>query len=100
MLKMSEGGSMMSVLDNFQEWKDFLHRRVNQAENLGMDRDSITNVAYYLGDYLAKGIDPKNPQESVLRDLWSVADEGEQKVIAGLMVKLVDGDGTQQNRVQ
>jgi signal transduction histidine kinase len=90
----------MSVLDNFQEWKDFLQRRVNQAENLGMDRDSINNVAYYLGDYLAKGVDPKNPQERVLQDLWSVADEGEQKVIASLMVKLVDGDGTQQNRVQ
>ncbi|SFJ24516.1 DUF3243 domain-containing protein [Thermoflavimicrobium dichotomicum] len=83
----------MSVLENFQEWKNFLSSRVNQAQNMGMDQQTISNLAYELGDYLAKGVDPKNEQERLLKDLWDVADEQEQKTIAGLMVKLVsDGN--------
>ncbi len=80
----------MSVLDNFQEWKEFLADRVNQAENLGMDRETINDLAYEIGDYLAKDVDPKNVQERVLKDLWDVANEEEQRTIARLMVKLVD----------
>lgn len=80
----------MSVLENFHEWKDFLSARVNQAETLGMDRETINNLAYQIGDYLAKDIDPKNVQERLLKDLWDVADEEEQRTMASLMVKLVD----------
>jgi hypothetical protein len=82
----------MSVLDNFEQWKDFLSSRVNQAESLGMDRETINDLAYRLGDYLAKDIDPQNPQERLLKDLWEVASEEEQRTMAGLMVKLVDSD--------
>jgi hypothetical protein len=80
----------MSVLGNFQDWKDFLHQRVNQAENLGMDRESINDLAYQLGNYLAKDVAPQNVQERLLKDLWDVANEEEQRMMAGLMVKLVD----------
>lgn len=82
----------MSVLDNFQEWKNFLSERVNQAESLGMDQESIQDLAYQLGDYLARDIDPKNTQERLLKDLWDVASEEEQRMMAGLMVKLVDNE--------
>jgi hypothetical protein len=80
----------MSVLNNFQEWKNFLAERVDQAKNMGMDQNTISDLAYQLGDYLAKDIDPQNEQERLLKDLWSVADPNEQRVMAGLMVKLVD----------
>ncbi|MGA9173537.1 MAG: DUF3243 domain-containing protein [Thermoactinomyces sp.] len=80
----------MSVLNNFQEWKNFLAERVDQAKNMGMDQNTISDLAYHLGDYLSKDIDPQNEQERLLKDLWSVADPNEQRVMAGLMVKLVD----------
>ncbi|MCS1351242.1 DUF3243 domain-containing protein [Mechercharimyces sp. CAU 1602] len=79
----------MSVLENFQEWKSFLNDRLDQAESLGVDNETISNMAYQLGDYLAKGVDPKNHQERVLKELWDVASEEEQHTIANLMVKLV-----------
>lgn len=80
----------MTILENFEEWKEFLAARVNQAENLGMDRQTIHDLAYEIGDYLAKDVDPQNVQERVLKDLWDVADEEEQRTIAKLMVKLVE----------
>ncbi|WP_028775819.1 DUF3243 domain-containing protein [Shimazuella kribbensis] len=80
----------MSVLQNFDEWKKFLQGRVEQASNLGMDNESIHDLAYEIGDYLAKDVDPKNEQERLLKELWDVADENQQRVMADLMVKLVD----------
>lgn len=79
----------MSILDNWQKWKDFLGERIEQAKEQGMDQETITDIAYQVGDYLAKEVDPKNEQERVLADLWSVANEEEQRAIASMMVKLV-----------
>ncbi|MCM3587218.1 DUF3243 domain-containing protein [Mesobacillus maritimus] len=83
----------MSVLENWGSWKDFLGSRLDQAQQEGMNNNVISEVAYQVGDYLAKNVDPKNEQERVLADLWSVADEKEQHAIANLMVKLVQNNG-------
>ncbi|GGJ56464.1 hypothetical protein GGR02_001864 [Anoxybacillus voinovskiensis] len=79
----------MSVLDNFEQWKDFLGDRLEQAKHQGLNQEVISDVAYQIGDYLAKQVDPKTPEERLLSDLWSVADEREQHAIANMMVKLV-----------
>ncbi|MGI6126199.1 MAG: DUF3243 domain-containing protein [Planifilum sp.] len=80
----------MSILDNFQDWKNFLSERVKQAEKMGMNQDTIQNLAYEIGDYLAKDVEPKNEEERLLRDMWNAADQDEQRVIAGLMVKMLN----------
>lgn len=79
----------MGVLNNWEQWKDFLGERINQAKNAGLDEDVINELAQEVGDYLAKEVDPKNEQQRVLHDLWSVANEEEQQAIANVMVKLV-----------
>lgn len=79
----------MSVLDNFEQWKDFLGDRLEQAKHQGLNQEVISDVAYQIGDYLAKQVDPKTPEERLLSDLWSLADEREQHAIANMMVKLV-----------
>ncbi|WNS79667.1 DUF3243 domain-containing protein [Domibacillus sp. DTU_2020_1001157_1_SI_ALB_TIR_016] len=79
----------MSVLDNWQEWKKFLGNRMDNALHRGMPEEAINKLAYEIGDYLQANVEPKNEQERVLADLWSVADESEQKVLASCMMKLV-----------
>ncbi|MDF0725118.1 DUF3243 domain-containing protein [Cytobacillus sp. S13-E01] len=86
----------MSVLDNFEQWKDFLGDRLNSAQNEGMNQNVISDMAFQVGDYLAKQVEPKNAQEKVLADLWSVASPEEQHAIANMMVKLVENDGNSQ----
>jgi hypothetical protein len=83
----------MSVLDNWDQWKDFLGDRLHHAQNEGMDQGAITDLAYQIGGYLAKQVEPKNDQEKVLADLWSVATPEEQHAIANMMLKLVQNDG-------
>ncbi len=80
----------MSVLKNFSQWKQFLNERIDQAQAAGINDQTIQNIAYQIGDYLAKNVDPENNEERLLKELWDVGNENEQKMLAGLMVKLVD----------
>ncbi|WP_431799307.1 DUF3243 domain-containing protein [Halobacillus andaensis] len=85
----------MAVLDNFESWKDFLGDRLHQAEGQGMDDRTVSELAYEIGGYLATEVEAKNDQETVLRELWNVADEKEQHAIANMMVKLVQSESSQ-----
>jgi hypothetical protein len=85
----------MSVLENWSQWKDFLGDRLHQAQNEGMNKEVVSDMAYQIGDYLAKQVEPKNEHEKTLADLWSVATPEEQHAIANAMVKLVQNNGTQ-----
>jgi len=78
----------MQLLENWERWKEFLGDRIEQAEQQGFSQNLINELAYHIGDYMAKYVDPKNPQERLISDLWSVADEEEQRAIAKLIVKL------------
>lgn len=84
----------MSVLENWSDWKNFLGDRLNQAEHGGMEKETVSDLAYQVGEYLAKQVEPKNDQEKMLADLWSVASPEEQHAIANMMVKLVNDNGT------
>ncbi|QHT60758.1 DUF3243 domain-containing protein [Paenibacillus lycopersici] len=80
---------MSNVLSNFGSWKEFLSDRVEQAKGMGMNEETIANLAYEIGSFLDEKVDPKNEQQRTLKELWDVGDESERKTIAGMMVKLV-----------
>jgi hypothetical protein len=84
----------MSVLDNWKQWEDFLADRLHQAQNEGMSEGAISALALQIGDYLSEQVEPKNEQERILADLWSVADKEEQQAIANIMLKLVQNNGS------
>ncbi|WP_257351476.1 DUF3243 domain-containing protein [Pseudalkalibacillus decolorationis] len=79
----------MSVLDNWDQWKGFLGGRLRQAQEKGMNENAVTEIATEIGGYLSEQVEPKNAEERVLADLWSVASEEERHTIASMMVKLV-----------
>ncbi|GED70163.1 hypothetical protein BRE01_38650 [Brevibacillus reuszeri] len=83
----------MSILDNFRDWKEFLGDRVEQAKQAGMESETLENVAYQIGGYLAEQVDPKNDQERLLKQLWDAGDQQQKQALASLMVKLVQDAG-------
>lgn len=86
----------MSVLENFDSWKEFLGQRLHEAQGQGINQGAVSELAYEIGTYLANSVDAQNDQEAILRDLWNVADEEEQHAIANMMVKLVQNEGNPQ----
>ncbi len=81
---------MATVLKVFDKWKEFLAERVNQAERTGMSDETISKIAFQIGEFLADKVDPENKEERILKELWDAGDEQEKRTIARLMVKLVD----------
>ncbi|AOZ94285.1 DUF3243 domain-containing protein [Paenibacillus crassostreae] len=77
-----------TVLRNFDTWKKFLGERVLQAQKLGMSEDTISKLAYEIGDFLDEKVDPQNASNRTLKELWDVGNQEERKTIARLMVKL------------
>lgn len=80
----------MSVLENFDRWKEFLGEQVDKAESMGISKDKITNVATKMGNFLSDKVDPKNPQERLLKQMWESSDPDEQHTLASIMVKMSD----------
>lgn len=78
----------MTVLENFEQWKSFLSDRVHQAEAAGMNQNTIEDMAYQIGNYLAEEVNPQNREQRVLQELWKVGSTEEQKALADMMVKL------------
>ncbi|PKR78684.1 DUF3243 domain-containing protein [Halalkalibacillus sediminis] len=84
----------MSVLDNFDQWKDFLGDRLHQAQEKGVEQQTINQLAYEVGEHLATKVESHNEEEALLRDLWNVASEDERHAMASIMVKMVQDEGT------
>ncbi len=80
----------INVLETFETFKAFLAQRVEQAQKAGMSDETITKLAYQIGEFLEEKVDPKTSEERLLKELWDVGDEHDRKTLAGLMVKLVD----------
>lgn len=75
---------------DWNDWKTNLGRAVDIGETLHLSEDQVDRMAYRVGDFLAHRVDPKMPEQMVLKELWDVASENEQKTLASLMVRLVD----------
>jgi hypothetical protein len=87
-----EAKGMSTVLTNFDNWKQFLGERVNQAKKIGLNDESISKLAFEIGSFLESKVDPKNEEQRVLKEIWDVGNEEERKTIARLMVKLAENN--------
>ncbi|MHB8158703.1 MAG: DUF3243 family protein [Desulfocucumaceae bacterium] len=72
-------------------WKGFLSQAMEFAEELGISKDKISYLASQAGEILAENVQPANPEQAVLKELWSVSDAQEKKVLASLMTKVCSG---------
>lgn len=78
----------MSVLENFDRWKEFLGDRVEQAQEAGLSNEQLENVAVKMGEYLSNKVDPENPQERLLKQLWD-ANPDQKHTMARMMINMV-----------
>ncbi len=78
-----------SYVDDFSKWKEFLGDKVDQAHKVGMSNENITNAAVKLGSFLAEKVDPANPQERLLKQLWDKGSKQDQESLARMMINMV-----------
>lgn len=81
---------MSSVLTDFDTWKSFLGERVKEAKKAGMSDETLNRLAFEIGQFLDKRVDPKNDEQRLLKELWDVGDDQERRALARMMVKWVE----------
>jgi len=80
----------MELSVSWHDWKRVLQKAVHAAEFVGLSDDRINDLAFLVGEILAKDIDPGNREQTLLNILWNEADENDKKVLAKLIVRMVD----------
>jgi hypothetical protein len=76
------------VNTDWDTWKRFLGQAVEFAEELGVSKERISSLARQAGEVLAESVQPSNPEQKALKELWQVADQQEKQMLANLMTKL------------
>ena len=80
----------MPFTDSFQQFKEDLGGKLNMAHRVGASRGTILNAAHDFSEWLAAGVDPKNPEQRLLKELWEVADSNERNALVSMLVKFMD----------
>lgn len=83
----------MPYTDSFDKFKTQLAHRLNTAQSMGASRGTILNAAKNFSEYLSHEVDPSNPEQRLLKELWDVADDSEQNSLVNMLVKFVDKEG-------
>lgn len=77
------------VMESFEQWKDFLSKQVNLAQKAGTSKETIVDMATRIGNFLADKVDPKNREQRLLKELWTVGTEEERHALASMVTKMV-----------
>ncbi len=80
----------MPFTDSFAEFKSQLAAKLDTAHRVGASRGTILNAAKGFSDWLAREVDPNNPEQRLLKELWEVADDNEKNSLVNMLVKFVD----------
>lgn len=78
--------------DTLMSFRQELAGKVQMAKKAGFGNEAIEHHAEQVGDWLSAHVDPKSPEQRLLKEMWEVADQDEQHAIAGVLVKFAQHD--------
>lgn len=79
----------MEFTSTFDQFTDELAERLQLAQRIGMSDKQAVDTATRIGDWLASDVEPRSPEQRLLREMWTQGDEREQRAIASTLVKML-----------
>lgn len=80
----------INVINDWEKWKKTLHNAVSMGETVGLSEDTITNIGSKVGEFLASNVDPENPEQRLLKELFEVSNKSEQETLTNVIIKMVE----------
>lgn len=74
-------------ITSWKRWKSILAPILQGGDIIGFSEETLAAFADRLGDFFYSHVDPKSPEQSMLKELWDVASPEEQRVLATLIVR-------------
>ncbi|WP_342547800.1 DUF3243 domain-containing protein [Paenibacillus sp. FSL P2-0089] len=82
-------GQKEMILDNFEQFKAYLGKRIQLAQKIGLSDEQLALAAEKIADYLAAYEEPRNSEEKLLLELWKAGNKEERHRLAHMLVKMV-----------
>lgn len=76
-------------MEDWSEWRQTLAQAVNVGHGMGLSDSEIAEKAEAIGDFLANNVDPQNPEQGILKELWESADQRQQQELAKMLINVV-----------
>lgn len=77
------------ILQNFNQFKNFLAEKVEKGENLGLNEEQLAKTTEFVANYLSKHEEPRNREQHLLQRLWDAGTKEEQHSLAHMLLKMV-----------
>lgn len=81
------------ILANFNQFKQYLHDKVEIGEKMGLSEERLAQITEKVAGYLAKNEEPKNREEHLLQELWKVGNKEERHMLAHMLLRMVQKEG-------
>lgn len=82
----------IDIIEDWDKWKKTLSKAVSIGENVGLSDHTIEDLGVKIGEFLASNVDPENPEQRVLKELFDVGNQKEQEVLTSMIIKMVQKD--------
>jgi hypothetical protein len=83
-----DSGQKQQILGDFDEFKSYLHKRIDMAGSIGLGQEQMAKIAERVADYLASHEEPRNREEMLLQELWKVGSPEERHMLAHMLVRM------------
>jgi hypothetical protein len=70
-------------------WRETLRDSIATARGIGIPDEDIKDMAVRLGDFLAEKVCPATKEEELIKEIWTVADPEERKVLASVIFRML-----------
>ena len=80
----------INILNDFDKWKKTLYNAISMGETVGLSEDTITNLGTKIGEFLASNVDPENPQQRLLKELFEVSNKEEKETLTAVIIKMIE----------
>lgn len=80
----------MNFVQNWDDWRGSLGEIVRAARDIDPSEAHTIEVVEDMMDFLTERVCPGSPEERIVRALWDHAEENERKVMARMLLRLLD----------
>lgn len=77
------------ILSDFESFRDYLGKRIQLAQKIGLTEEQLATAAEKVADYLAKHEEPRNSEEKLLLELWKAGTPEQRHSLAHMMIRMV-----------
>lgn len=77
------------ILKNFNQFKQYLAKKVELGEKMGVSEEKLAKTTELVANYLATHEEPRNREENLLMELWKSGTKEEQHSLAHMLLAMI-----------